>query len=914
LVPAHTYASTDQWAIVAMETPFNDGAAGTGLVMKRILVEGAPGAEFFADAGIHETFEDDGFAAQPDGLSIPFEADFVQNLTIHSSSFNAVNTGWGPCTGGSCPSVSYPYGFHCSAIPPSLSPYQEGTCTGYSTIDNWSQIRGGIKVDTNDFSGVGATAPNLNRVLIEEPVWGAMVFDTRYGITEPNGSNPPVEIRNSYLQDDTLGNPDNAFLAAENPGSPSYILENNIYSQFPNLVSKYWTGLSVGTRGSLDYQQNYPPSGGSFDDNGYHKGQVEATGFVGVETLPFGSLPINQSVSYWSSQCSSNCTATAVQDPNGGQNAASIASTSTSPYQITAGTANIATYAGDQIIFMDWLRPGPGENQPTDWRGNLPFTIQTSGTDTFTATCSGGIGTNTACANGSGLLMGIDGWSPFVAVATFATGQSTSHAISYLLSTGSNGSGTILDIGQESYCPQWALVPGPNNPSYTGADALDVARAQMYSYHGCAPGGVSAGQVATNQGISAPSMTIQGAPSGSYVKADGTGYATLTSLPPSGAAAGDLSGSYPNPTVAAIKGGSIPTSAAVLGTNSSQQLVAATAAQIVSAIGSTSITNATNFSGSLSGDVTGTQGATSVGKINGGSVPASATVIGTNSSSQPVSAATTGSGNVVLSASPTMTGTLAGASETLSGTLSVTGTTTLQANVTLENGANSSQTLAIQPGTSADEIGAVQFNNYSGTSQWQLRKDASNYLRLTDNVNSLDRGVFYQNGNTILNSGAGSNALVINNTSGSGTGGFIVYEGGTNYSTAAFQVTGSGNTTATGFLQGKFIIGNGSMSLSAGSASGSSPSIACATSHVCDGVSGTVTLTTGTSPATGTLATLSFPNTHTNQANCIVTTLGSSGLVTTNTWTESTTAITLTANTALSASTAYTVKYWCGGN
>jgi hypothetical protein len=261
-----------------------------------------------------------------------------------------------------------------------------------------------------------------------------------------------------------------------------------------------------------------------------------------------------------------------------------------------------------------------------------------------------------------------------------------------------------------------------------------------------------------------------------------------------------------------------------------------------------------------------------------------------------------------------MTGTLAAASETLSGTLSVTGTTTLQAGVTLQNGANSNQTLAIQPGTSADEIGALQFNNYSGTSEWQLRKDASNYLRLTDNVNSLDRSVFFQNGNTILNSGAGSNAVVINNTSGSGTGGFIVYEGGTNSSTAAFQITGSGNTTATGFLQGKFIIGNGTISLSAGSAAGSSPSIACATSHVCDGVSGTVTLTTGTSPTTGTLATLSFPNTHTNQANCIVTTLGSSGLVTTNTWTESTTAITLTANTALSASTAYTVKYWCGGN
>jgi hypothetical protein len=310
-------------------------------------------------------------------------------------------------------------------------------------------------------------------------------------------------------------------------------------------------------------------------------------------------------------------------------------------------------------------------------------------------------------------------------------------------------------------------------------------------------------------------------------------------------------------------------------------------------------------------------------EINGGAVPASAAVIATNSSAQPVNAATTGSGNVVLATSPTLSGptvsgTLAAASETLSGTLSVTGAqtltgaTTMLGNVTLEDGANSNQTLAIQPGTSAEQIGAVQFNSYTGTSEWQLRKDASNNLRVTDVVNSLDRVILPANANTTINAGAGANAVAINNTSGSGTSGFIVYEGGTNNSTAAFQVSGSGNTTATGYLQGKFIMGSGTMGVAAGAAAGSSPSIACATSHVCDGISGTVTLTTGTSPTTGTLATLSFPNTHTNQANCMVSTLSSTGIVTSNTWTESTTAVTITANTALTASTAYTIKYWCG--
>ena len=197
----------------------------------------------------------------------------------------------------------------------------------------------------------------------------------------------------------------------------------------------------------------------------------------------------------------------------------------------------------------------------------------------------------------------------------------------------------------------------------------------------------------------------------------------------------------------------------------------------------------------------------------------------------------------------------------------------MQGNVTHLNGANASQTLAIQPGSSADYAGVVQFNNYSGAAKWQIQKDTNNYLRVTDAANSLDRMILPANANTTINAGAGANAVVINNTSGSGTGGLIVYEGGSNYSTAALQVSGSGNTTATGYLQGKFIMGTGTMGVAAGAAAGSSPTIACATSHTCDGVSGTVTLTTGTSPTTGTLATLSFPNTHTNQANCMVTTL-----------------------------------------
>jgi len=270
----------------------------------------------------------------------------------------------------------------------------------------------------------------------------------------------------------------------------------------------------------------------------------------------------------------------------------------------------------------------------------------------------------------------------------------------------------------------------------------------------------------------------------------------------------------------------------------------------------------------------------------------SATLIGTNGSGTLVAASTTGTGNAVLANGPTFTGNT----------------------TTFANGAAAEQDVAIQPGTGADQVGALGFNNYAGTSEWKLRKDASNYFKLTDVVNSLDRAIFYQNGQTLLNSGAGSNSVLINSSTGSGTGGFYVESGGSSPA-AVFSTTASGNTTATGFVSGKFMMGSGTMSLGAGAAAGSSPTIGCASGHVCDGVSGAVTLTTGTSTTTGTLATLSFPNTHSNSANCVVTpTLSGTGLVTSISWSESTTALTLTANTALTASTAYQIRYWCGGN
>jgi len=319
--------------------------------------------------------------------------------------------------------------------------------------------------------------------------------------------------------------------------------------------------------------------------------------------------------------------------------------------------------------------------------------------------------------------------------------------------------------------------------------------------------------------------------------------------------------------------------------------VAATGAEIVSVIGSNAVadaTSATSFTGSLSGDVTGTQSATTVSKINGGAVPASASVLSSNASSQ-LTAAT----NITTTTSSTLGG---------------------NANL-FNNAAAATNVVEIQAGTSAAQTEQLQWQNYSGTPEWDNTVDTSYTYRIQDVAHSsLDRITIYQGGgNTNINAGSGAYAVCLNCAASSGTSGMLVQNGASSPSTV-LTVTGSGNTTATGFVSGKFLMGTGTMTFAAGAAAGSSPSIACATSHVCDGVSGTVALTTGTSPTTGTLATISFPNTHSNYANCIVTTASATAVLTTNTWTESTTAITISANASLTASTAYTVKYWCGGN
>jgi hypothetical protein len=103
----------------------------------------------------------------------------------------------------------------------------------------------------------------------------------------------------------------------------------------------------------------------------------------------------------------------------------------------------------------------------------------------------------------------------------------------------------------------------------------------------------------------------------------------------------------------------------------------------------------------------------------------------------------------------------------------------------------------------------------------------------------------------------------------------------------------------------------------AGAAAGTGPTVTCTGSHGCGSFSGEVTLTTGTGTPTlpATLLTITLPITRTNIPNCIVTLQQAAGQNTGLTWTETTSTIVLTlSGTALTASTAFPVRYICGGN
>jgi hypothetical protein len=92
-----------------------------------------------------------------------------------------------------------------------------------------------------------------------------------------------------------------------------------------------------------------------------------------------------------------------------------------------------------------------------------------------------------------------------------------------------------------------------------------------------------------------------------------------------------------------------------------------------------------------------------------------------------------------------------------------------------------------------------QLNFYSGSTetwQWECQSLTTCQLRNANATTPMSPFIAYTNGGTEIDSQAAT-AVVVNNHATAGTGGFIVYEGGANYNTAAFSVSSAGNATMT---------------------------------------------------------------------------------------------------------------------
>jgi hypothetical protein len=169
-------------------------------------------------------------------------------------------------------------------------------------------------------------------------------------------------------------------------------------------------------------------------------------------------------------------------------------------------------------------------------------------------------------------------------------------------------------------------------------------------------------------------------------------------------------------------------------------------------------------------------------------------------------------------------------------------------------------------------------------------------------------------GNMHLDAATGAYYVCINCDNNTGTSGFVIQNGTGSSPTTEFQVTGSGNTTATGYLSSKGWFGNYTASYTAGAAAGTSPTIACATTHTCTNIQGTYSIKTGASPTTGTLVTINLNHTQNNILDCSSDLwLPGTGHILTYELTNSTTStIVVTLDAALTASTTYYFTYVCG--
>ena len=114
---------------------------------------------------------------------------------------------------------------------------------------------------------------------------------------------------------------------------------------------------------------------------------------------------------------------------------------------------------------------------------------------------------------------------------------------------------------------------------------------------------------------------------------------------------------------------------------------------------------------------------------------------------------------------------------TFNGTLQVSGASTLKGSATVKNQADAEIDSTLWAGLTASQKESFIYKDWNGNSQWYMVKDTANNWELNSAIDLTDHFKAYQNGETMLNAN-GTGYVSVNREAGSGTGGFLVFSGG----------------------------------------------------------------------------------------------------------------------------------------
>jgi len=532
IYPLHAHSASDVWGVVAVSPGFPED---NGHSFHDINISGSYGMSYWGEQESNLDLYNVGMT--PTGYlaagGMEQTASWVESIAELNYSPATINPG--SCEAGGCAQPSYPYGLRCDSESGGInSGGGSGTNTGCaaSTIAGGAFIGGGIKIDGGGVNGISAMPYEIKDMLFEQAPSAAVVVDNRTAMDTTSC----LWIHDDALQDNVTETAV-SYLAYTNRESPSlacYKLDSLAISLTSNYTNPYFNdAVSIertpyGTTLPVNTSAATPPINDGVEYQGASSGS--GAGF-GPQILPFGSLPINNSPSSWASTASPNgcaspntCTVvtSGVSCPDGPQATSKMqcAELDGPGSAFTIGTWTGSTYAGDQFIYGCYVRPGANFSFPQGLQDQDAFMLATNGTDAFTLNGYGGTSYTTP-SFGFGTRLSHNSWYPLIAIATIATGESASHAISFLIGSGNgnNGSAGAGYGNQFSNC-RWAFIPGPNSPSYAGVTSDEVAFARDNQYRGAAPSNTGAGMAATGETISASGYQVNGvalnAPSETY--------------------------------------------------------------------------------------------------------------------------------------------------------------------------------------------------------------------------------------------------------------------------------------------------------------------------------------------------------------------------------------------------------------